>query len=469
MKKVKKIHMVGIGGIGMSGIAQVLINQGFTVEGSDLKESEITRDLARLGAHVSAGHAAANLGEADVVVISSAVGSDNPEVAEARRRGIPVVRRAEMLAELMRLKTGIAVAGSHGKTTTTSLLSAALSEAGMDPTYVIGGRLKSNWTGARLGNSEYLVAEADESDGSFLLLAPIYVVVTNIDREHMDHYGEMTKLEEAFLTFINRIPFFGRAVLNLDDVLLARLIPSIHRPRTTYGFSRSAEYRAENVRCDGMKMRYDLIRRGRSAGEIRLGLLGQHNVSNSLGVIAMAEELGIELDVIRRALEGFSGVGRRFEVHYREKGYLIVDEYGHHPTEVRATLATARLAHEGRLVVIFQPHRFSRTYDLLREFQTAFDPVDVLYLLDIYSAGETDRWGVTSRDLAEALRGAGGPREVRHLEKSGPLKDPAVLAGILDRIERDLRPGDMIVTMGAGDVTLLAPGLRERLEKRNEP
>lgn len=450
--------MIGIGGIGMSGIAELLLNQGFQVSGSDARESEITRQLSGIGATISVGHSAASLAQPDVVVISSAIPESNPELEKARESGIPVIRRAEMLAELMRLKTGIAVAGSHGKTSTTSLMASVLSEAGLDPTYVIGGRLKSTASGARLGSGEFLLAEADESDGSFLLLSPIYVVVTNIDREHMDHYGEMDRLQEAFLNFINRIPFFGRAILNADDVYLSRLLPDIVRPKTTYGLTGRADYRAENIRVDGMRMRFDLLRHGQPGGEYHVGLPGRHYVANSLAVIALADELGLDAEAVRRGLAHFTGVGRRFEVHRRDEALTVVDDYGHHPTEIRATLAAARGMHGGRLVAVFQPHRYSRTYDLLKEFQAAFDTCDLLILLDIYPAGEKETQGINSLLLSDAIRSQ-GTCEVIYLTDSRPLRDPGVFQRTLDRVGQSLKAGDLVLTFGAGDITTLAPAL----------
>ncbi|HEX2568408.1 MAG TPA: UDP-N-acetylmuramate--L-alanine ligase [Polyangia bacterium] len=459
------IHFVGIGGIGMSGIAEVLLNLGYRVTGSDLKPSDITERLQALGGRVAIGHAAEHVGAADVVVVSSAVRPTNPEVLEARRRGIPVIPRAEMLGELMRMKYGVAVAGSHGKTTTTSLVATVLAHAGLDPTAVIGGKLNSLGSNARLGQGEFLVAEADESDGSFLRLTPTVAVVTNIDPEHLDHFGTVEALERAFLDFINKVPFYGLAVLCLDHPRVRALVTGtaggqVEKRLVTYGLGAEADYRATDVRFDGLRSHFTAVARGRVLGEVTLAMPGLHNVQNALAVLAVAEFLGVRFEVFREALAQFQGVGRRFTVRGEVAGVMVIDDYGHHPAEIRATLAAARsgIAAAGRRVVVaFQPHRYTRTRDLLQEFAAAFDEAEVVVLTDIYAAGEEPIPGVTGETLAEAVRGHGHP-EVRYVRRAevgaalGPL----------------LRRGDLLITLGAGDIwqvgdeVLAALATRER-------
>ncbi|MFN7134219.1 MAG: UDP-N-acetylmuramate--L-alanine ligase, partial [Myxococcales bacterium] len=445
-----RVHFVGIGGIGMSGIAEVLLNLGYTVSGSDLKGSDTTRRLEGLGATIASGpHRAENVGECDVVVISSAVKRDNPEVVTARQRKIPVIPRAEMLAELMRLKFGVAIAGSHGKTTTTSMVATIMAAAGLDPTAVVGGKLNSLGSNAKLGKGEVMVVEADESDGSFLKLSPAIAVITNIDPEHMDHYGTLAKLQDAFVEFANRIPFYGLAVLCLDHPNVQALLPSIEKRVTTYGFSAQADYRAEDVRLDGFSTRFRAFRRGEDLGEFSVRMVGRHNAQNALATIAVADEMQVPLDVVREALAGFGGVQRRFTVRGEERGVTVVDDYGHHPAEVKATLAGAKGAFGRRVVVAFQPHRYSRTRDCLQEFATSFNDADVLLVTEVYAAGEEPIPGATGEALADAIR-AFGHHDVTF------VPNKAELAQVL---KARVQPGDLAMTLGAGDITNVGPEL----------
>ncbi|WNG45139.1 UDP-N-acetylmuramate--L-alanine ligase [Archangium minus] len=450
-----QVHFVGIGGIGMSGIAEVLLNQGYRVSGSDLKASDITRRLQKLGATIFEGHRAENLVQADVVVISSAVRKDNPEVVTARQRKIPVIPRAEMLAELMRLKYAVAVAGSHGKTTTTSMVATVLSAAGLDPTAVVGGKVNVLDSNAKLGKSELMVVEADESDGSFLHLHPSISVVTNIDPEHMDHYGTLDKLKEAFTAFCNRVPFYGLNVLCLDNPNVQSLLPGLEKRFVTYGSSHMADYRLEGVRLEGFTTRFEAFRRDEPLGEFRVRMVGAHNALNALAVIAVAEEMDIPLDVVRSSLSEFGGVQRRFTVRGEVAGVTVVDDYGHHPTEVQATLAGARRAFGKRLVVAFQPHRYTRTHDLLKEFATSFNDADIVFITSVYAAGEEPIPGATGDALVEAVR-AHGHRDVTFVEKRTDIAKT-----LLPR----LREGDIVVTLGAGDITQVGPELVELLKQ----
>ncbi len=443
------VHFVGIGGIGMSGIAEVLVNLGYRVSGSDLKESDITRRLEKLGADVRLGHRAENLVHADVVVISSAVKRDNPEVVAARQRKIPVIPRAEMLAELMRLKYAVAMAGSHGKTTTTSMVATVLAAAGLDPTSVVGGKVNVLGSNAKLGKSELMVVEADESDGSFLHLHPSIAVVTNIDPEHLDHYGTLDALKQAFVNFCNRVPFYGLNVLCLDHPNVQALLPHLEKRYVTYGSSPMADYRLESVHLDGYSTRFRAWRREEDLGEFRVRMVGAHNALNALAVIAVAEEMEIPLDTVRTALAEFGGVQRRFTVKGEAGGVTVVDDYGHHPTEVLATLAGARRAFGRRVVVAFQPHRYTRTRDLLTEFATAFNDADVLFVSGVYAAGEEPIPGATGESLAEAVR-AHGHRDVTYVEKRVDLAQ-----ALLPR----LKEGDIVLTLGAGDITHVGPEL----------
>lgn len=448
------VHFVGIGGIGMSGIAEVLINLGYRVSGSDLKDSDTTRRLAGMGAQISLGHRAENLTHADVVVISSAVKKDNPEVTAARQRKIPVIPRAEMLAELMRLKYAVAVAGSHGKTTTTSMVATVLNAAGLDPTAVVGGKVNVLGSNAKLGKSDLMVVEADESDGSFLKLHPSISIVTNIDPEHLDHYGSVERLRAAFVEFCNRVPFYGLNILCLDHPNVQALLPGLEKRFVTYGSAHTADYRVENVQLTGFSTRFRAFRHHEELGEFTVKMVGAHNALNALAVIAAAEELEVPLETVRHALAEFAGVQRRFTVKGEVKGITVVDDYGHHPAEVKATLAGARRAFGRRVVAVFQPHRFTRTRDLMQEFATAFNDADVLVLTDIYPAGEEAIPEISSTKLAEKI-GAFGHRDVTYV---GRRQD--VPGALLPK----LREGDLVLTLGAGDITQLGPELLAAIE-----
>jgi len=442
-RRKHRVHFVGIGGIGMSGIAEVLLNLGFPVSGSDLAASDTTERLTRLGATIALGHHADRVvPDVEVVVISSAVKFSNPEVVRARELNIPVIARAEMLAELMRMKTGIAVAGTHGKTTTTSLLSHVLAEAELDPTMVIGGKVKGLGSNARLGQGTLLVAEADESDGSFLVLTPTIAVVTNIDPEHLDHYGSVERVHEAYLQFINRVPFYGLAVLCLDSVAVRGLLPSVRKRYRTYGLAGDADLQAVHVQVTAEGTRFDVLERGRWIGEIRFRMLGRHNAQNALAVVAAATELGVPFAAIAHGLASFDGIHRRFEVKGEVGGVTVVDDYGHHPEEVKATLRAAREGFGRRLVAVFQPHRYSRTRDLFESFLGAFDDADLLVLTEIYAAGEDRIEGITGEALYEALKRRG------HADVRFVSDRRAIVTELLPH----LRGGDMVVTLGAGDV-----------------
>ena len=448
-----KIHFVGIGGIGMSGIAEVLLNLGYRVSGSDLKESETTRRLAGLGGRIERGHAREHVQDADVVVTSSAVRRDNPEVAEARERKIPVIPRAEMLAELMRLKYGVAIAGTHGKTTTTSMAAHLLAHAGLDPTAVVGGKVNGFGSNAKLGKGEYMVVEADESDGSFLRIPPTIAIVTNVDPEHLDHWKTTEALRRGFLDFVNRVPFYGLAILCHDHPGVQSLLPDVECRYVTYGESLQADYRAQGIEVDGHAVRFHAFRRGEALGRFEVRMVGRHNALNALAVVALGDEMGVPPATIREALAGFQGVQRRFTVRGEAGGVTVVDDYGHHPTEVKATLAGAREAFRRRVVCLFQPHRFTRTRDLLAEFATAFDAADVLLLTDVYAAGEDPIPGANAEALAEAIR-AHGHRDVSVVPRAE-----------LARTARGcVRAGDLVLTLGAGDVTQVGPELLKLLE-----
>jgi UDP-N-acetylmuramate--alanine ligase len=444
-----KIHFVGIGGIGMSGIAEVLLNLGYAVSGSDLKESEATRRLAALGGRVFVGHAAAHVADADVVVTSSAVRRDNPEVAEARSRKVPVIPRAEMLAELMQLKYGVAIAGSHGKTTTTSLAAHLMSHAGLDPTAVVGGKVNTFGSNAKLGRGDYMVAEADESDGSFLRLSPTIAVVTNIDPEHLDHWGTPEALRQGFVDFVNRVPFYGLAILCIDHPTVQSLLRDLEKRFVTYGEAPQADYRAGRIEVRGHSVGFDAWRRGEWMGRFQVGMVGRHNALNALAVVALGDEMGIPAEVTREALASFKGVQRRFTVLGEAGGVTVVDDYGHHPAEVRATLRGAREAFGRRVVCLFQPHRYTRTRDLRQEFTTAFNDAEVLLLTEIYAAGEEPIPGVTGEALSEAIR-ACGHRDVTFVPERAELAAAA---------RARLRPGDIVLTLGAGDITAVGPEL----------
>lgn len=460
-ERYRTIHFVGIGGIGMSGIAEVLNNLGYEVTGSDLKESDTIIRLRSLGIRVAVGHRPENIDDAHVVVISSAVNAENPEVRAAQSRSIPVIPRAEMLAELGRLKYGILVAGAHGKTTTTSLIATILSHGGIDPTIVIGGKLRATGSNARLGQGEFMVAEADESDGSFLKLSPTIAVVTNIDREHMDFFRSMDALKEAFVSFVNKVPFYGLAILCSENPQIREILPFIHRRYITYGFSHDADIRTLKIETEGLATSFDVVLKGQTMGRFTVPLPGRHNVLNALAAIAAAAELKIDVRRIKEALRGFSGIQRRFEFKGEAGGVKVFDDYGHHPAEVRATLKAARDSFSGgsgRLAVLFQPHRYTRTRDLLEEFAASFDDADLLFLLDIYAAGEQPIEGVSAGAVARAMMERG--REAVH------LPDREVL---LQTLIRALRPGDVLVTLGAGDVWKVGEEFLRRTGEQGEP
>jgi UDP-N-acetylmuramate--alanine ligase len=444
----KRIHLVGIGGIGMSGIAEVLLTLGYSVSGSDVKPSALTERLRNLGAEIFEGHHAEHVQGAHVVVVSSAVRPDNPEVAEAQRCKIPVIPRAEMLAELMRLKYGIAVAGAHGKTTTTSMTASVLAAAGLDPTYVVGGRVNHIGATARLGRGAYMVVEADESDRTFLLLAPVVAVVTTIDREHLDTYKSLEEIQEAFAQFVNRVPFYGAAVLCLDEPNVQAIIPQVKRPVITYGTSSQADLVIGEIELKGLESNFRLTYRGEDLGQFHLnGPPGIHNVRNAAAATVVALYLNIPAELIRAGLEEFSGVGRRFDVKGVINGITLIDDYGHHPTEIRATLEAARGCRYNRLLVLFQPHRYTRTQHLWDEFCRAFNQADLVVLTDIYAAHEEPIPGVTGEALAEAIRAAGHKNVVfRSSMQEG-----------IEEMLREARPGDALLTIGAGNVSR-APG-----------
>jgi UDP-N-acetylmuramate--alanine ligase len=441
--RIRSIHFVGIGGIGMSGIAEVLLAHGFTVSGSDLAEAENTRRLASLGARITLGHRAENVQAADVVVFSSAVRPENPELLEARRRFIPVIPRAEMLAELMRLQDGIAIAGSHGKTTTTSLVATVLRAAALDPTVIIGGKLNVLGSGAARGHGEFLVAEADESDGSFLHLSPVISVITNIDPEHLDYYGSLAAVKDAFVRFANKVPFYGLCIACLDHPEVQAILPHLEKRIMTYGFSTQADYSAKQLQSAGLSSRFTLVQRGLPDDEFEISMPGVHNVQNALAVIAVADELGVARSVTKQALATFGGVQRRFTVRGEVRGITVVDDYAHHPAEVRATLEAAQRAYGRRIVVAFQPHRYTRTQMLFDELARAFNGADVLFLTDVYAAGESPIAGADSAHLARAVT-AHGHRDVTHVPKRSDL-----CAAMLPR----LAAGDIVLTLGAGNIT----------------
>jgi UDP-N-acetylmuramate--alanine ligase len=452
-KRIQQIHFVGIGGAGMSGIAEVLLTIGYKVTGSDLQESETVKRIRSLGGTVFIGHEAGNIGAAQVVVVSSAVAPTNPEVLAAKAKLVPVIPRAEMLAELMRLKYGVAIAGAHGKTTTTSLVAHVLAQGGLDPTIVIGGKVNALGSNARMGRGELLVAEADESDGSFLKLSPTIVAVTNMDREHLDHYGTMERLHQAFVEFINKIPFYGLAVLCVDDPLLAGMLPSLTKRFQTYGLAEGAELQGVNIKLQYRAAEFTARLKGQDLGRFRVAMPGIHNVRNALAAIAIGLELGVPTAQIAEALEGFTGVERRFEVVGEKRGITVIDDYGHHPTEIKATLAAAKGGSDRRLVVLFQPHRYTRTKDLVNEFAVAFNQADLLFLTEIYAAGEAPIPGVTGERLAQTIQGSGGP----------PLTYVPRNEELVEKVLPHLRAGDMVLTMGAGDIWKTGRTLLERL------
>lgn len=446
-KRIQHVHFVGIGGIGMSGIAEVLINLNYNVSGSDLNESDNTQRLRELGATIyTGGHKEAHLAHADVVVISSAIRGSNPEVDAARRRKIPVIRRAEMLAELMRMKYGIAIAGTHGKTTTTSIISSILDHAGVDPTVVIGGRLNATGRNAQLGQGEFLVAEADESDGSFLKLSPTIAVVTNIDEEHMDHFGDAENLRKSFLDFLNKVPFYGLNVVCLDHEGVQGLIPKLEKRFVTYGLSTQADIQANAIEYGAGETSFELLAHGDSLGRFTVNMLGQHNVLNCLAACAVAFELEVPPEEIRKGLAKFEGIQRRFQFYANTEDYMVVDDYAHHPAEIKATLSGAHSAFHRRVLAVFQPHRYSRVRDLFQEFVGSFYQADLVYVTDIYPAGEQPIEGVDGDALAKALSNH-GHRNARHIGDRSQL---------LETLQADMQPGDLIITLGAGDVWKVA-------------
>src|SRR5690348_3689625 len=473
--KIQRIHFVGIGGIGMSGIAEVLLNLGYKVSGSDLKSSAVTQRLSGLGAATFEGHRAENIAGAEVVVTSSAIAAENPEVTEAHKLHIPVIQRAEMLAELMRLKYGIAIAGMHGKTTTTSMVAAVLAAGGLDPTVVVGGRVDAMGSNARLGKSQYLVAEADESDRSFLKLSPILSIVTNIDREHMDCYRDMDDVDQAFVDFMNRVPFYGAVIACLDNERLRGLLPRLERRVITYGAGEAADFQVSLVEAavqpaeSTPRSRFEVIRRGKKVGEFDLHVPGYHNVLNATAAVAAGIGLDIASARIAEALAQFRGVDRRFQLKGKVGGVSVVDDYGHHPTEIRATLAAARQCRYPKIHVIFQPHRYTRTRDLMNEFTTAFDNADSLFVLDIYAASEQPMEGITGEALARRIaeEGMGAPsfpsgkgRDFVHYVSS--FEDAVSGATSV------AKPGDMILTLGAGSVSQLGPMVLEKLQRHTQ-
>jgi UDP-N-acetylmuramate--alanine ligase len=458
MRRIQCIHLVGIGGSGMGGIAEVLLNLGYHVQGSDLKGNPVTERLARLGARIFTGHEAAHLGEADVVVVSSAVGRANPEVAAALAKRVPVVPRAEMLGELMRFRYSIAVAGTHGKTTTTSLVASVLAEGGLDPTFVIGGRLKSADSNARLGAGRYLVAEADESDASFMHLQPMIAIVTNIDNDHLaTHEGDFARLKQSFIDFLHNLPFYGHAVLCADDAHVRSILEAVGRPFVTYGFGEEADIRAANIERLGVQSRFQVLRKGREPLKLTLNLPGRHNVLNSLAATAVATELEIPDAAIQRAFANFQGIDRRLqllgEIQWSGGRAVVVDDYGHHPTEVAATLEAARQGWpERRLVLVFQPHRYTRTRDLLDDFGRTLSECDVLLVTEVYAAGEAPIAGADGRAICRAVRSRGVVEPI-FVERVDDLAEA---------LRAVLHDGDLVLTMGAGNVGAVAQDLKSR-------
>lgn len=449
-----RIHFVGIGGIGMSGIAEVLNNLGYKITGSDIRETDTTKRLESLGIKIYYGHKAENIHSAEVLVISSAIKKDNPELIEAKKLGIPVILRAEMLAELMRMKYSILIAGTHGKTTTSSLIGHMMHHAGMDPTLIVGGKLNNFGTNAKLGQGTFVVAEADESDGSFLLLSPTIAVVTNIEREHMDHYNTYENLEKAFVDFLNKVPFYGLNIVCLDNPGVQMIIPKLNRRVITYGLTHQADLRAENILNREKESEFDVIFLDRNLGRFKISIPGRHNVLNSLASIAVGLELGLEVEKIKEAFVTFKGIQRRFQIKGESKGIIIVDDYGHHPTEIKATLDTARNFWKGRIIALFQPHRYTRTQDLFQEFLTSFYDADVVLVMDIYSASEDEIPGISGSALAEGIRAFGHKNSIYVGDKDSAHKF----------LKEFLKEGDLLITLGAGDVYKVGEKLLEELK-----
>jgi len=452
--KIRKIHFIGIGGIGMSGIAEVLLNLGYPVSGSDLRETEITRRLASLGGKIAYGHVAENVTDADVVVTSTAVHSENVEVQEARRRLIPVIPRAEMLAELMRMKFGVAIAGTHGKTTTTSMVATLLTHGGLDPTAVIGGRLDAFGSNAKLGKGKFLVAEADESDGSFLHLSPSIAICTNIDADHLDYYQDLEQIKDVFIDFLNKVPFYGLNVLCLDDSQVQAVIPLLKKRFVTYGLSSQADFTASDIEHCGGLTRFQVQYQGEELGSIELHMPGRHNVLNALAAIAVARELDLDFPTIQEGFARFGGVQRRFQTLAEQGGVMVVDDYGHHPAEIRATLAAARAGWDRRVIAVFQPHRYSRSAALFDDFTTAFYDADKVLVLDIYAAGEEPIDQISGEALAAGIAGH-GHRDASYC--------PSIEAAI-DQLRQALQPGDLLLTLGAGNVWQVSHSLAASLK-----
>ncbi|SHI80784.1 UDP-N-acetylmuramate--L-alanine ligase [Malonomonas rubra DSM 5091] len=451
--RIKKIHFIGIGGIGMSGIAELLLNQGYRVSGSDLRESDTTRRLAELGGEIVIGHQAENIVECDVVVTSTAVKADNPEVVEAHRQHVAVIPRAEMLAELMRMKYGIAIAGTHGKTTTTSMMSLVLHHAGIDPTAVIGGKLDAFGSNAKLGRGKFLVAEADESDGSFMHLSPTIAVVTNIDEDHLDFYSGLDEIKQIFIDFINKVPFYGRAVLCLDDPNIQDILPEVKKRYLTYGFTSQADFHAAEVQHRQGRTSFTAFFQGEELGRVSFRMPGRHNVLNALAVIAVAHELGVPFQTIIGGFRNFGGLQRRFQLRDEVDGVMIVDDYGHHPAEIKATLSAAKTGWNKRVIAVFQPHRYSRTSALFEDFKTAFYQADIVVVADVYAAGEDPIEGATGDALAQGIIDH-GHKETYY---RGSFKEITDLLGEL------AQPGDLVVTLGAGSINQVCPMLADQL------
>lgn len=452
--KIQKIHFVGIGGIGMSGIAEVLLNLDYQVSGSDLKESDITRRLASLGGIISYGHRAENLADVDVVVTSTAVNLENPEVLEANRRKIPVIPRAEMLAELMRMKYGVAIAGTHGKTTTTSMVATVLSAGNIDPTVVIGGRLDSIGSNAKLGQGEFLVAEADESDGSFLKLSPTIAVVTNVDEDHLDYYKDLDEIRSTFVDFINKVPFYGLVVLCLDDENLQGMIPDVKKRLVTYGMTNQADFQASDIEHEADRTSFTVHYRGEELGRLNIRMPGQHNVLNALAAVAVGMELDMSFAAIAEGFQDFGGVGRRFEIKGEAQEIMVVDDYGHHPVEIKATLSAACAGWSRRVVAVFQPHRYSRTQALFDDFLTAFYQADHVAVMDIYAAGEEPIPEASAEKLADGIS--------EHGHKSCCYTGDA--QATIEHLQAVLQPGDIVITLGAGNVWQVGTELFQLLE-----
>ena len=457
-KKIQHIHFVGIGGVGMSGIAEVLINLGYRVSGSDLKQTTVTERLKSMGGTIYQGHRRDNIKEADVVVISSAVEPDNPEVSEAKLKKIPVIPRAEMLAELMRLKYSVTVSGTHGKTTTTSMIGLVLARGGLDPTVVIGGKLANFGSNAKLGKGEYLVAEADESDGSFLKLTPTIAVVTNIDTDHLDYYGNINKVRKAFLEFVNKIPFYGAVIVCGDDLQVQKIIPDIKRRYITYGIEKPADLKAVNIIHSILGAEFNLIYFGEDLGRVKLNVPGVHNIYNALAAIAAAMELELKIEDIKRAFLEFRGVDRRIQVKGEARGITVVDDYGHHPTEIKATLSAVKDSWGKRTIVVFQPHRYTRTKILAKDFGQAFEQADAVIVTEIYAAGEKPIKGVNAGLIVKNIKAS---------RQGINLKFCPTRQGVIDALMKTVRPNDLVITLGAGDIWKTGEEFLEKLKGVN--